>query len=158
MPTSLTACARLLAKLGLRHHLDADVGVIWLVFVTQSYQNLRGEHLVVMGLETPDDGRRLRASISRAFAAGDDPAHACLELCRLAADTPLVAVEFDADQADLRLVVETTVEDGTLSASQVAAMIDRLVEAAETWAPRVASFRGQPPEGSPVTKRKRGAA
>ena len=158
MPTSLTACARLLAQLGLRHHVDGDEGVIRLVFVTLDYKNLRGEHLVVMGLETPDDGRRVRASISRAFAPGDDPARTCLELCRLAADVPLVAVEFDTAQADLRLVVETAVEEGSLSASQIAAMIDRIVEAAEAWAPRVAALCGQPTAGSQDPDRKRGAA
>jgi len=158
MPTSLSACARLLAKLGLRHHVDADDGVIRLVFVMREYRNLRGEHLAVVGLETPDEGRRVRAYISRAFAPGADPASTCLALCGLAADMPLVAVEFDADQGDLRLVVEAPVEDRTLSASQVAAIIDRLVEAAETWAPLMESVCGQPPAGSPVTKRKRGAA
>lgn len=158
MPTSLSACARLIAKLGLRHHVDADEGVIRLVFVTREYKNLRGEHLVIMGLETPDDGRRVRACISRTFAPGDDPARLCLALCGLAAEMPLVAVEFDADQGDLRLVVEMAVEDGGLSASQVAAMIDRLVEAAEAWAPLLASLDGQTPAESPVTKRKRGAA
>jgi hypothetical protein len=158
MPTSLSACARLLAKLGLRHHVDADAGVIWLVFVTREYKNLRGEHLAVVGLETPDEGQRVRACISRAFALGDDPACTCLELCRLAAEIPLVAVEFDAAQADLRLVVETAVEEGSLSASQVAAMIDRIVEAAEAWTPVVASLCGQSPAGSRAPSRKRGAA
>ncbi|NCA10219.1 hypothetical protein EBR56_00135 [bacterium] len=158
MPTSLSTCGRLLAKLGLRHHVDADDGVIRLVFVTREYKNLRGEHLAIVGLETPDDGRRVRACISRAFAPGADPARTCLALCRHAAEIPLVAVEFDADQGDLRLVVETAVEDGTLSASQVAAMVDRLVEAAEAWTPLVAALGGQPPAGLSVTKRKRGAA
>jgi len=158
VPTSLSACARLLTKLGLRHHVDVDEGVIWLVFVTRDYKNLRGEHLAVVGIDTPDDGQRVRACISRAFAPGDDPARTCLLLCRHAAEIPLVAVEFDAAQADLRLVVETAVEDGSLSASQVAAMIDRLVEAAEAWAPVVASRCGQPPAGSRAPNRKRGAA
>lgn len=158
MPTSIATCARLLTKLGLRHHVDADEGVIWLVVVTREYKNLRGEHLAVVGLETPEDGQRVRACISRAFAPGNDPARTCLELCRRAADVPLVAVEFDAAQADLRLVVETAVEDGSLSALQVAAMIDRIVEAAEAWAPVVASLCGQSPAGAQALHRKRGAA
>jgi len=134
MPTSLSACARLLTKLALRHHVDADHDVIRLVFVTREYMNLRGEHLVIMSLETPEEGRRVRGCISRAFAPGSDPAATCLALCRLAADMPLVSVEFDADQADLRLVVEMPIEDGTLAASQLAAIIDRLLEAVEAWA------------------------
>lgn len=158
MPTTLAVCARLLGRLGLRHHFDTEEDVIRLLFVTREYRNPRGEHLVVIGLETRDDGRRVRASIPRAFATGDDPASLCHVLCCHAAEIPLVAVECDADRADLRLVVETAVEDGRLSASQVAAMIDRLVEAAEAWAPHVASFRGQPPEGAKATNRKRGAA
>lgn len=135
MATSLAACARLLASLGLRHHVDPDHDVIRLVFVTRQYRNLRGEHLVIVGLETPDDGRRVRAFISRAVTPGPDPAATCLALCRLAAEIPLVAVEFDADDEDLRLVVEMAIEDGSLVAPQLAAMIDRLVEAAEVWLP-----------------------
>ena len=41
--------------------------------------------------------------------------------------------EFDADFEDLRMVVETVVEDGTLSSLQLLSMVDRLVEAAEVW-------------------------
>jgi len=150
MATSIAECARLLAQQGVRHHVDAEQSVIRLVFVTQEYRNLRDEKLVVIGIETPDDGHRVRACIARAFAPGADPAATCLTLCRLAADTPLVSVEFDADFEDLRLVVETAVEDGAISRLQLAAMIDRLAEAAEVWAPVVASLRQTP--------RQRGAA
>jgi len=135
MPTSIADCAHLLAEQGLRHHVDCEEAVIRLVFVTRQYRNLRGEKLVVMSIEAPDDGRRVRASIARAFTVGADPAAVCLVACRQAADTPLVAVEFDADFDDLRLVVETPVDDGSLSQLQLMSMIDRLVEAAEAWAP-----------------------
>lgn len=158
MPASIAMCARLLTKLALRHHVDAEQDVIRLVFVTREYKNLRGEHLIVMGLETPDDGQRVRACISRAFALGEDPGSTCLALCRLAADVPLVSVEFDSEDADLRLVTEMAIEDATLSAPQLAAMVDRLVEAAEAWAPLLVSLGGQPFGGSRATASKRGAA
>jgi len=139
MPTSIADCAHLLAEQGLRHHVDFEQAAIRLVFVTRQYRNLRGEKLIVMSLEAPDDGHRVRASITRAFAVGTDPATACLAACRLAADTPVVAVEFDADFDDLRLVVEMPVEDASLSQLQLVSMIDRLVEAAEAWAPAMAA-------------------
>ncbi len=133
MPTSIAECARLLSQQGLRHHVDAEEAVIRLVFVTQRYRNRRDEKLAVLSLETPDEGRRVRLCLARAFEPGDDPAALCLRACCLAADTPLVSVEFDADFDDLRLVVEAAVEDGALAPLQVLAMIDRLVEAAEAW-------------------------
>lgn len=133
MPTSIADCAQLLSQQGLRHHVDRDEAVIRLVFVTRQYRNLRGEKLIVMSIETPDEGHRVRLSISRAFASTHDPAAVALGACRLAADTPLVAVEFDPDSDDLRMVVEAAVEDGSLAPLQLMAMIDRLVEAAETW-------------------------
>jgi len=149
MPTSIADCAHLLAEQGLRHHVDCEEAVIRLVFVTRQYRNLRGEKLIVMSIEAPDDGHRVRASITRAFAVGADPAAVCLIACRLAADTPLVAVEFDADFSDLRLVVETTVEDGSLSQIQLVSMIDRLVEAAEAWAPiMVSEHKSHPKRGA----------
>lgn len=132
MPITLSACARLLTTHGIRHHLDAEEAAIRLVFVTRHYENPRGEKLAIVRLETPDGGRRLRASIARAFAAGD-PAATCLALCRLAADTPLVGVEYDVGGDGLRLVAETVVEDARLTKEQACAMIDRLVEAAEAW-------------------------
>jgi hypothetical protein len=139
MPTSIADCAHLLVEQGLRHHVDYEEAVIRLVFVTRQYRNLRDEKLIVMTIEAPDDGHRVRASITRAFAVGADPAAVCLAACRQAADTPLVAVEFDADFDDLRLVVETPVEDASLSQLQLVSMIDRLVEAAEAWAPAMAA-------------------
>lgn len=133
MPTSIAECARLLSAQGLRHHVDAEQAAIRLVFVTQRYRNRRDEKLLVLSLETPDEGRRVRLCLARAFEPGDDPASLCLTACRLAADTPLVSVEFDADFDDLRMVVEMAVEDGALAPLQVLEMVDRLVEAAETW-------------------------
>ena len=133
MPTSLSTCAALLTREKLRHHLDAHEGAIRLVFVTRHYENPRGEKLAIVRLETPDDGHRLRASIVRAFATNGDPAATCLACCRLAADTPLVGVEYDADEEGLRLVAETAIEDGRLTKRQLLATIDRLVDAAEAW-------------------------
>lgn len=133
MPTTISACAKLLTQDGIRHHLDADDAAIRLVFVTRHFTNRRGERLAIVRLETPDEGTRLRASIARAFTGDGDPAAACLALCRLAADTPLVGVEYDADGEGLRLVVEAAVEDGRVTKRQLLATIDRLVEAAEAW-------------------------
>jgi len=133
MPISLSQCADFLACEGVRHHVDDEQDVIRIVFVTQRYRNLRGEKLLVMTLETPDDGQRCRVSVRRAFAAGEDVAATCLAMCRLAADTPLVSPEFDADFEDLRMIVEMVVEDGTLTSLQLLSMVDRLVEAAEVW-------------------------
>lgn len=133
MSTSIAECGRLLAQQGVRHHVDAEQEVIRVVLVTQRYRNRRDEKLAVINLEAPDDGRRVRLCIRRAFETGADPATLCLAACRLAADTPLVSAEFDADFDDLRLVVEMAVEDGALGPLQLASMIDRLVDAAEVW-------------------------
>lgn len=133
MPVSLKGCSRLLNLESVRHHVDDDEEAIRIVFVTRSYRNLRGEKLAIVRLETPDDGHRCRASIERAFASGDDIAAKCTRMIRLAADTPLVHAEYDADFENLRMVVETVVEDGSLTQLQLMSMIDRLVEAAEVW-------------------------
>jgi len=133
MATTLSACAKLLARAGIRHHLDAEQQVLRAVFVTREYENPRGEKLAIVQIEAPDDGSRCRAVLARAFAATRDPAAACFAACRLAADTPLVGVECDANDAALRLVVETVVEDGRLTQRQLLAMLDSVVLAAETW-------------------------
>lgn len=132
MPIDLDSCARMLAHEGVRHHLDTTEGVIRTVFVTRHYHNPRGERLAIVRIDTPDDGHRCRASLPQAFPIGADPAGTCLALCRLAADAPVVGVEFDADEG-MRLVVETIVEDGRLTPLQLVSMIDRVVAAAEAW-------------------------
>jgi len=131
MPTSLSRCATLLKQDGIRHHVDHEDAAVLAVFVTRRYANPRGERFAIVRIETPDDGRRCRASIVRAFSAAGDPAAACLAACRLAAETPLVGVECHADA--LHLVVETVVEDGRLTKLQLFTMVDRLVEAVEAW-------------------------
>lgn len=133
MALSLDACAELLSRSRVRHHLDAEQALIRLVFVTRKYRNLRGEKLLIAQVATPDDGRRCRVTVERAFAAGDDAAATCLALCRAAADTPLVGIEFDADHENLRMVVEAVVEDGGLTRRQLLSMIDSVVDAAEIW-------------------------
>lgn len=133
MPLNVQRYARLLAEQGLKHHLDAEEGVLRIVFVTQAYRNARGEKLLILTVDAPDDGDRLRARIAFAFPPGDDPARLCLLLCRLTAETPLVAVEFDAEREDLALVAEMPAIDGAITARQVLALVDGLVAAAEEW-------------------------
>lgn len=141
MAVCLTRCSEMLSEESVRHHIDDEEGVIRVAFVTRSYCNLRGEKLAIVRLETPDDGRRCRASIERAFPCNGDIAKTCMVMTCLAADTPLVHAEFDADFENLRMVVETVVEDGELTTLQVMSMIDRLVEAAESWHGSVACER-----------------
>lgn len=147
MPTSLSTCATLLTREKLRHHVDAREGAIRLVFLTRHYENPRGEKLAIVRIETPDDGRRLRASIVRAFATDGDPAAVCLTCCRLAADTPLVGVEYDAEEGGLRLVAETVIEDARLTKRQLLATIDRIVAAAEAWHVGLRCGAGRPEAG-----------
>jgi hypothetical protein len=80
-------------------------------------------------------------------------------VCRLAAETPLVGVEYDAEAASLRIVAETVVEDGELTRLQLLSMIDRVVEAAEAWqaALSIGRNRSQKPRLAATSKR-RGAA
>lgn len=150
MPISLSQCSQLLSLDGVRHHVDAGAGVIHAIFVTRQYKNLRGEKLIVMNIEVPDGGHRCRVSIPRAFAVDGDVAATCLSLCRLAADTPLVSLEYDADFEDLRLVAEVPVEDGSLTGLQLLSMVDRCVETAEIWAAAIGSL--------PAARRRRRAA
>ena len=152
MSISLARCAELLSADCLRHHMDVAEAAIRIVFVTQRYLNPRGEKLALLRLETPDDGHRCRVSIERAFPAGSNPAATCLELCRLAAATPLVAVEYDDDFENLRMVVETVIEDGEITRLQLLSMVDRLVEAAEWWHGAITSSH---PRTSPAQGKKR---
>lgn len=133
MPLNVQCYAPLLAEQGLKHHLDEEEGVLRIVLVTRAYRNARGENLLIVTVDAPDDGDRLRARIAFAFPPGDDPARLCLLLCRLTAETPLVAVEFDAEREDLRLVAEMPVIDGSITARQLLALVDGLVAAAEEW-------------------------
>lgn len=133
MPVSLQGCSEMLAAEAVRHHVDDEERAIRIAFVTRTYRNLRGEKLAIVRLETPDDGHRCRVSIERAFGCSGDPAATCLLVTCLAADTPLVHAEYDADFENLRMVVETVVEDGAITPLQLMSMIDRLVEAAEVW-------------------------
>lgn len=131
MPLNMRRYAQLLAEQGLKHHLDAEEGVLRMLLVTRGYRNARGENILILTVDAPDDGDRLRARIAFAFPPGDDPARLCLLLCRLTVETPLVAVEFDAEREDLALVAEMPVIDGSVTARQLLALVNGLVAAAE---------------------------
>ncbi|MCE9632431.1 MAG: hypothetical protein K8S94_17205 [Planctomycetia bacterium] len=158
MSTSVSKCAAILSGDGVRHHVDQAEGAIRLAFVTKRYRNLRGEKLALVRIETPDDGHRCRVSIERAFTPGLNAALTCLDLCRLAADTPLVSVEYAEDFENLRMTVENVVEDGELTRLQLLSMVDRIVEAAECWQTALESTtsrssRGRRRRGSPLPGR-----
>jgi len=160
MPISLPCCADFLAQEGVRHHLDVEAGAILVAFVTRQYQNARGEKLAVVRIDLPDEGYRFRVALDRAFPVGQDAAAACATLCRLAADTPLVRIEFDAAFENLRMVIDAVVEDGSLTRLQVLSMVDRLVEAAEAWHAALADLhrtRAATPDTKPGRRRPRAA-
>lgn len=156
MPMSLSRCATILKQDGVRHHVDLSEDTIRAVFVTRHYHNPRGERLAIVQLDLPDGGYRCRAMIQRAFPTGPDIAATCLALCQMAAETPLVGIEYDAPEENLRLVIEAVVEDGELTRLQLLSMIDRLVEAAEAW--HVALNISAPPLARVAARRTRGAA
>lgn len=132
MAVRLEDVAALLRHCSVRHHVDAEQGVIRVVFVTEAYRNLRDERLAIVTLATPEQGGTVRGTIERAFATGSDVSRACEQFCRMAADTPLVGVEYDPDGDNLRMVVESSIEDAAAS-QQVLSMLGRLVLAAEIW-------------------------
>lgn len=133
MAISLRRCVEHLVASGVRHHLDAQEQVIRVVRVTREYRSLRDERLAILQITTPDDGRRCRVTIERAFAVGPDVARTCLDLCRAAAATPVVGAEFDAEYENLRIIAETVVEDGDLTRRQLVSMVDAVAETAEIW-------------------------
>lgn len=141
MPIGLKECSQMLAAEAVRHHVDEEEQAIRIAFVTRNYRNFRGEKLAILRLETPDDGHRMRVSIERAFACDGDIAATCMLVACLAADTPLVHAEYDADFENLRMVVETVVEDGAITQLQLMSMIDQVVAAAEVWQASIHSLR-----------------
>jgi hypothetical protein len=143
MPISLADLSSLVSEGKLRHHVDAEEGVIRVVLVTRGYRNPRGEHLAIVTIRPADEGRSYRATIERAFPLADDAAAACLAACGVAATIPLVAVEHDCVAGCLRLVAEMPVEDGEVTSAQVGALVDRLVEGAEAIAVPLAIPRRQ---------------
>ena len=133
MAASLWRCAEHLVAERVRHHLDIEQHVIRVVRLTRSYRNLRDEKLAILQVALPDEGRRCRVTIERAFTVGADEAATCRELCRAAAATPAVGVEFDADFDNLRIVAENVIEDGDLTRRQLVSMVESVTEAAEIW-------------------------
>lgn len=159
MPMNLLQCSALLATEAVRHHVDLEQGAIRVVFMTRRYVNARGEKLAVIRIELPDDGCRCRVMLEQAFSPGRSAAATCLKLCRLAAETPLVGVEYDAPARSLRIVAEGVIEDGELTRLQMLSMIDRVVEASETWQAALDADRSRGRRSRMSAKRlRRGAA
>lgn len=131
MAVTIGELAELCAAGGLRHHLDAEEGTIRVVFVTRDYVNARGERLAILRIEAVEGGTRCRVVLERAFATGRRAAATCLAICEATGDVPLVRIEHDRASRSLRLVAELAIEDGTVTARQLFALIDGLVEAAE---------------------------
>lgn len=136
MAIDLSDLSRALAASRIRHHVDAEERVIRVVCATPSYENLRGERIAILRIEPACEGRIARVALARVSACGEDAAAACERLARVAASEPLVGVEFDAAEGDLRFVAQAWVEERSLSTGELPAMIDALIRAAETLAGR----------------------
>jgi len=156
MPMSLSDCAALLRGAGIRHHVDPEAETIRVLMLTGRYTSPRAERLAIVGIATPDEGRRCRVAIAHAFAAGRDPAATCLAACRLAAATPLAAVEYDAVRRTIAIVSEIPIADGTLTADQLLAALEGVVLAAEAWHEPLAASAGPAGRQSPRRRGRRG--
>lgn len=131
MAVSLEQLSDLLAKVGLRHHLDREEATLHVLLTTRRYVNARGERLAFVRITAADEGRLCRATIERAVPTGHDPAATCLAVCGAVADVPLAGIEHDRATNSLRLVAEIPVEDGTLTPAQLGAVVDSLAVGAE---------------------------
>jgi hypothetical protein len=149
MAVTIGDLATLCVAGGLRHHVDAEEETIRVVFVTRDYVNARGERLAILRIETAEHGRRCRVVLDRAFATGRRAAAICLAACDATRDVPLVRLEHDATSRSLRLVAEMPVEDGTVTARQLFALVDHVVEAAEAAHPTTLAARGGGSKPSP---------
>ena len=142
MAVTIGELAELCAAGGLRHHLDAEEGTIRVVFVTRCYCNARGERLAILRIEAADGGAQCRVVLERAFATGRRVAATVLTVCDATGDLPFVRLEHDATNRSLRLLAEIPLEDATMTARQLFALLDSVVEAAE------AGQRALAPRGS----------
>lgn len=131
MAVTIDELATLCGVAGLRHHLDAEEGVVRVVLVTKCYVNPRAERLAIMRIEAAEAGTRCRVALERAFALERRAAATCLALCRATSDVPLVRLEHDEASRSLRLVAEMPIEDGQVTPRQLCALIDGVVAAAE---------------------------
>lgn len=132
MAVTIGQLAKLCARGGLPHHLDDEQGLIRVVIATRDYVNARSERIAIIRLETADDGTRCRAVLERAFATTRRPAATCLAVCEAIGAVPFVRIEHDAASGSLRLVAEMPVEDARVSLRQIGALLDSVIEAAET--------------------------
>jgi hypothetical protein len=131
MAVTVGEFAKLCAAGGLRHHHDAQEGVVRVVLVTKCYVNPRGERLAIVRIEAADAGARCRVVLERAFAGGQRPAATCLAVCQATSDVPFVRIEHDQASRCLRLVAGLPIEDGQVTARQLFALVDGIVAAAE---------------------------
>lgn len=131
MPATIDMLSQLLSSAGLRHHVDAEDGMIRVVFVTRHYLSARSERLAILRVEVADGGCLCRVVLERAFATGSDHAGTCLTVCEALGDVPLVRAEPDPQGRSLRLVAELAVEDATPTPRQLFALLDAVVEGAE---------------------------
>jgi len=136
MAIDLTELAVLLRVSGIRHHVDVEEGVIRVVWVTRSFENLRGERHAILRIEPTCAGRVCRVTLARVADCGERAAASCERLARVAAHEPLVGVEYDPLKADLRLAAAAWVEHREFAPTELLAMIRGVIGAAEALVER----------------------
>lgn len=134
MAVTLAHVAQLLDELGLNYHSEEEH--IEIGFETDAYRDADGRNLLRMILLLEEQGEYFKLFAPMAFVAEGRHVDAFLRACAMVQwRTKLVQFEFDANDGEIRPMIEFPIEDGTLTSRQLDRCVQGMVHLLDDYYP-----------------------
>jgi hypothetical protein len=134
MAVDLAHVTSLLDELGLTYHADDDH--VEIGFETDEYKDRLGRKVLRMIVLLEEEGEYFKLFAPMAFVAEGMHVDAFLRACTMVQwRTKLVQFEFDANDGEIRPMIEFPIEDGTLTARQLDRCVQGMVHLLDEYFP-----------------------
>lgn len=114
-------------------------GTTALIFATDHYEDPNGDKTLLVVIALEEDGEYIKIFAPLAMKAKSRHTDDLLKACAMVQyKTKLVQFEYDADDGEVRPMVEWPIEDGTVTAKQIARAVNGLVALVDRFYPVLA--------------------
>lgn len=119
MAVTIDQIAQMLAELGLKYEKKSDT-VIITAFHTKKYRHPGGAQALPLVIELSENGEYFKVFSPMAFQIQGEHVDAFLKACMMIQwKTKLIQFEYDANDGEIRPIVEFPIEDGTITKAQL---------------------------------------
>lgn len=134
MPTTLTEVAKFLFEHEFRFKTIEEDQSIFFGIGTKNYENKNGDRNLGVVIRLEEDGRYIKILCPQAFAVDKKHASVAAEVCVMVQwKTKLIQFEYDAEDGEIRPIIEFPLEDARLTGRQLMRCVNGLAQIVDNY-------------------------